>query len=705
MAVPPLSSLFEFLPIGAYRTSPGGVQLRANSALVRLNGYATEAEMLVETSHLDTTWYVQPDRRQEFKALMERDGYVVNFESEVHRHKTRERIWVRENAHVVRDASGAILFFEGTVQDITDSRTAQQALMDSEARWRLALEATGDGVWDWHVQEGKEYCSDGLLRMVGYAPGELVDSPDTLDGRTHPDDLAQLERDRHAHFSGAVPTYTNEHRLQCKDGSWKWVLSRGMVVSRDEHGSPLRMIGTHTDISARKQAEALIWQQANFDALTGLPNRRMMRHRLDTDLLRCAQEGRKLAVLFIDLDHFKEVNDTLGHDSGDQLLVQAAQRIVACVGPGNTVARLGGDEFTVTLCEAGRPGGGGPDLHRQLQTILDVLGQEFQLGSERVFVSASIGVALFPDDATVVEDLFRHADQALYSAKGAGRNRFSFFTPEMQQAAVTRARLDHDLRGALAGAQFELFYQPIVNLRTGAVHKAEALLRWNHPVRGDVSPAQFIPVAESSGLIMDIGDWVFRVAAAQVARWRAVYGPEFQISVNKSPVQFHQKASGRSSWPLLLAEFGLPGSAIALEITEGLLLDTSPEVTAHLKSLTDAGLELSLDDFGTGYSSLLYLQKLDIDFLKIDKSFVCNLQPGTTELAMCKAIIVMAHELGMRVVAEGVETALQRDLLVDAGCDFAQGYWFARPMGAAAFEAFMHARAPRVQGAEQVGPE
>jgi diguanylate cyclase (GGDEF)-like protein len=467
-----------------------------------------------------------------------------------------------------------------------------------------------------------------------------------------------------------------------------------MVVSRDDLGRPLRMIGTHTDISARKAAEALVWQQANFDALTGLPNRRMMRHRLDTDLLRCAQEGRKLAVLFIDLDHFKEVNDTLGHDSGDRLLVLAAQRISACVGTGNTVARLGGDEFTVTLCEAGRPGTAVHNLHRQLQAILDVLSQEFQLGGERVFVSASIGVAMFPDDATAVEDLFKHADQALYSAKGAGRNRFCFFTPELQQAAITRARLDHDLRGALAAGQFEVFYQPIINLRTGAVRKAEALLRWHHPSRGDVSPSQFIPVAESSGMIMDIGDWVFRAAAAQVAQWRRTLDPNFQISVNKSPVQFHQKAAGRSSWPHLLAEFGLPGSSIALEITEGLLLDTSADVAAHLRGLGDAGLELSLDDFGTGYSSLLYLQKLDIDFLKIDKSFVCHLKAGGTELAMCKAIIVMAHELGMRVVAEGVETPLQRDLLVAAGCDYAQGYLFAHPMNATAFEVFAQAQAP-----------
>jgi diguanylate cyclase (GGDEF)-like protein/PAS domain S-box-containing protein len=685
-----LSSLFEFLPIGAYRSTPGGVQLRANAALVRLNGYASESDMLAATQALDQGWYVEPDRRATFKALMEAQGAVVNFVSEVYRHKTRERIWIRENAYAVRDEAGQVLYYEGTVEDVSDSMRAQQALADSEARWRLALEAAGDGVWDWNIATGEETCSDGLLRMFGYEPGELPNDLSALDVRTHPDDRAQMAVDRDAHLTCSSPAYVNEHRVQCKNGEWKWVLSRGMVVARNHSGQPLRMIGTHTDISGRKRAETLIWQQANFDALTGLPNRRMLRQQLDVSLLRAAQHGRPVAVAFIDLDHFKEVNDTLGHDFGDMLLVQAAQRIRQATDSSDTVARMGGDEFTVVVSDITAGDHMGDELSQRLAALLDALSQGFELRGQTVFVSASIGVALYPTDATQVEDLFKHADQALYSAKGAGRNRFCFFTPSLQVAAQQRARLDADLRLALPLQQLEVVYQPIVDMATGQVRKAEALLRWHHPVLGPVSPVQFIPIAETSGLIIPLGDWVFAQAVEQVAAWRQRFDAAFQISVNKSPVQFHRKASLTQNWAHQLAQRGMPGSAIAIEITEGLLLDTSPLVTDHLAELRQAGIDVSLDDFGTGYSSLTYLQKLAIDYIKIDQSFVRNLQPGSTALSLCKAIIVMAHELGMRVVAEGVETEMQRDLLLHAGCDHGQGFLFARPMSPAAFEAWMN---------------
>lgn len=684
-----LSLLFEFLPIGAYRSTPAGVQLRANAALVKLNGYASEADMLAGTQALDRGWYVEPDRRAVFKAQMESVGAVVNFVSEVYRHKTRERIWIRETAYAVRDEVGQVLYYEGTVEDISDSVRAQQALADSEARWRLALEAAGDGVWDWNIVTGEEVCSDGLLRMFGYEPCELAADLSALDTRTHPDDRLQMARDRDAHLSGRSPAYVNEHRVQCKDGTWKWVLSRGMVVSWDEQGRPARMIGTHTDVSGRKQAETLIWQQANFDSLTGLPNRRMLRLQLDAAMAQAAQRAQSVAVAFIDLDHFKEVNDTLGHDHGDLLLVQAAQRIRDVAGMGSTVARMGGDEFTVVLTELSAGACMADLLAPKLNAMLDALSQGFELRGQTVFVSASIGVAMYPTDARLVEDLFKQADQALYSAKGAGRNRYSFFTSALQVVAQQRARLDTDLRQALPQRQLEVVYQPIVALASGQVRKAEALLRWHHPVLGPVSPAQFIPIAETSGLIIPLGEWVFEQAVDQVYAWRQRIDPAFQISVNKSPVQFHQKDALTRNWANHLAQRGLPGSAIAIEITEGLLLDTSALVTSHLTALRDAGVDVSLDDFGTGYSSLTYLQELDIDFIKIDQSFVRNLQPGSTAMSLCKAIIMMAHELGMQVVAEGVETEAQRDLLLQVGCDFGQGYLFARPMSIAAFEAWM----------------
>ncbi|MBT9500905.1 MAG: EAL domain-containing protein [Burkholderiaceae bacterium] len=576
------------------------------------------------------------------------------------------------------------------VRDITAQKLAEQSLRESEDRWKLALESAGDGVWDWYPQTGVEIFSRRFIEMYGYSEEELTSRPEEFDKRTHPDDIEQLLRDRQAHIEGRTPTYINEHRVQCKDGSWKWILTRGMVISRDGQGRPLRMIGTHTDITSRKQDEALIWQQAHFDGLTGLPNRRMLRERLAQAMARCAASERQLALLFIDLDHFKEVNDTLGHDKGDLLLIQAAQRIAHCLREGDTVARMGGDEFTVVMPGLGDPG----EVEVVAQAILDALAAGFQLGNELSFVSASIGITLYPQDAELIEDLFKHADQALYVAKDAGRKRFSYFTPALQEAAQNRLRLANDLRAALGADQFEVHYQPIIELGSGAVHKAEALLRWQHPTRGPVAPNLFIPIAEASGLIIDIGDWVFRQAAAQVSRWRAELHPDFQISINKSPVQFRVDAQQGPVWAAWLQSLGLPGHSLVVEITEGLLLDGSTDVAARLMDLHAAGIGVSLDDFGTGYSSLSYLQKFDIDYLKIDQSFVRGLNPLSKDMALCRAIIVMAHELGMKVIAEGVETPLQRDLLAEAGCDYAQGYLFAKAMPPDAFEAWLATWAP-----------
>ena len=694
MIADPNTLLFDRLPIGAYRSTPAGRQLRANAALVRLNGYASEEEMLAATNDLERGWYIHPGRRQLFKALIERDGQVTDFVSEVYRHKTRERIWVRETAYAVRDAQGQVVYYEGTVEDITERHLAANALSDSETRWRLALDAAGDGVWDWRVQTGEEFYSDRLLHMFGFKRGELAHSVAALDERTHPDDLAQMAVDREAHFSGRTSTYVNEHRVRCKDGSWKWVLSRGMVVSRDAQGQPLRMIGTHTDITQRKHAEELIWHQAHIDALTGLPNRRMLRQRLNEALAHARQTESALAVVFMDLDNFKQVNDTLGHHEGDALLVEAAHRIQQHMGRTDTLARMGGDEFTLVL--AGLPAGADPValLGPRLDGLLDALQQPYLLGQSEVFVSASMGLAMYPADASQIEDLLRHADQALYAAKGAGRNRWCVFTPAMQAAAQWRARLDADLRTALEAGQLSVVYQPIVNMLSGRVCKAEALLRWHHPELGAISPAQFIPVAETSGQILALGDWVFTQAAHQVRHWRSVLDAEFQVSVNKSPLQCHRSPALSSRWVDELAQMGLPCSSLCIEITEGLLLDTHPDVTRHLGELRAAGTTVSLDDFGTGYSSLTYLQKLDIDCLKIDQSFVRNLSPGSTDLTLCKAIIAMAHELGMQVVAEGVETEQQHQLLMEAGCDHGQGYWYGRPMPPAQFEAWVRARQP-----------
>ncbi|MDO8439420.1 MAG: EAL domain-containing protein, partial [Telluria sp.] len=399
-------------------------------------------------------------------------------------------------------------------------------------------------------------------------------------------------------------------------------------------------------------------------------------------------DGRRIAILFIDLDQFKEVNDTLGHHQGDILLVDAARRIRSCVRESDTVARLGGDEFTVILSELGEVS----CVETIAQKILDVLQAPFQLGQEQAYVSASIGITLYPDDARDIDDLLKHADQAMYAAKGAGRNRFSYFTPALQVAALNRMRMTNDLRSALKGDQFRLYFQPIVHLKTGRIHKAEALIRWQHPQRGVVSPLEFIPLAEASGLILDIGEWVFKESARWASRWRNEHDARFQVSVNQSPLEFQREGKGYEGWFEHLRDINLEGTAVVVEITEGLLLDASTGVTDKLLQLRDAGIQVALDDFGTGYSSLSYLKKFDIDYLKIDRSFTRNLAPDSSDMALSEAIIVMAHKLGLRVIAEGVETSEQRDLLLAAGCDYGQGYLFARPMTGDEFDAMLRSQ-------------
>ena len=496
----------------------------------------------------------------------------------------------------------------------------------------------------------------------------------------HPDD-APASR---ALTAGGTAGLKTTARLMRPDGSVVWIdMSVAAIETESQvHPHHLCMI---EDVTEKKKSEALIWQQANFDPLTQLPNRRMFHDRLEIEIAKSRREGLRTAILFIDLDQFKEVNDTLGHHQGDVLLVEASERIRGCVRATDTVARLGGDEFTVIL--SGLDESARSDLIAQ--KILDAMQAPFELGQEQAFVSASIGITVYPDDAEDVDNLLKHADQAMYAAKGAGRNRFSYFTPALQIAALNRMRLTNDLRGAIKGNQLRVYFQPIVHLRTGRIHKAEALVRWEHPQRGLVSPVEFIALAESSGLIVEIGEWMFKESARWARRWRDEHHPEFQVSVNQSPLDFQREGQVYERWFAHLRDIGLEGAALVVEITEGLLLDASADVTDKLLQLRDAGIQVALDDFGTGYSSLSYLKKFDIDYLKIDRSFTRNLAPHSSDMALSEAIIVMAHKLGLRVVAEGVETAEQRDLLLAAGCDYGQGYLFARPMPADEFDTML----------------
>ena len=445
------------------------------------------------------------------------------------------------------------------------------------------------------------------------------------------------------------------------------------------------------DISERKHAETVIWNQANFDALTSLPNRNLFLQKLEHEIRSCDRSNLSLALLYIDLDRFKDVNDSLGHDMGDLLLIEISSRLKKTIREIDTVSRLSGDEFTVILGQINDQ----LSVQPVCQQILDALAEPYQLDNEKVFLTASIGVTFYPGDSKKIEVLQRNGDQAMYAAKGEGRNRYHFFTPELQQRALRKRKMIKDLRAAMQQQQFEIYYQPIIDLQSGMLNKAEALLRWHHAESGLVSPSVFIPIAEESGLISEIGNWVFYTATEQVSRWREQFDIDFQVSINTSPLQWIDEAAAMSEWFSHLQQAGISGQAIAVEITEGLLMDARDQITNRLLDFHDAEIQISIDDFGTGYSSLSYLKQFDIDYLKIDQSFVRNLDHDQNDLALCEAIIVMAHKLGIKVVAEGVETKTQDQILKDFACDFAQGYFYSRPVPVRNFEMLLADRPVR----------
>jgi len=442
------------------------------------------------------------------------------------------------------------------------------------------------------------------------------------------------------------------------------------------------------DISERKQSESIIWKQANFDSLTGLPNRNLFQQRLQREALASDRSELSLALLYIDLDRFKEVNDSLGHDMGDVLLREVAGRLQQAVREVDTVSRLSGDEFTIILGQIDDQ----LSVQRVCQELLASLSQPLQLGGEKVQITASIGVSFYPGDATDTEDLLRNADQAMYAAKGQGRDRYQFFTPELQERALRKRAMIDDLRVAVRAQQFEVYYQPIVGLRDDSLLRAEALLRWHHPQSGLLSPSVFIPLAEETGLINGIGDWVFDQACAQLRHWRSTFGIEFQVSVNTSLLQWIDASAPMNRWFGHIEEQGLCGAAIHVEFTEALLMNAGDRITNRLLDLRDAGVQLVIDDFGTGYSSLSSLKQFDIDSIKIDQSFVRNLERDKNDRDLCEAIIVMAHKLGIEVVAEGVETREQDRILRDFGCDYAQGYLYSRPVPAIDLTALIASR-------------
>ncbi|HEY8084623.1 MAG TPA: EAL domain-containing protein [Methylophilaceae bacterium] len=583
-------------------------------------------------------------------------------------------VWVSLTLSPMAEPDEPSVHAISVVEDITERKQAEESMRLSASVYETSSEAMA-------VTDADDVIltiNPAFTRITGYSPQDVIGKHSSvLSSSSHHDEAFYRGIWQEVNTAGR---WQGERWDRRKNGEEYavWLTINNIF---NEDGSVHRRVSLFSDITEWKKSQELIWHQANYDPLTRLPNRQMFQDRMYQEIKKSHRASLPLALLFLDLDRFKEINDTLGHDMGDILLIEAAKRLTSCVRETDTVARLGGDEFTIILGELDDPS----NVDRVTEDILQKLASPFQLGSELAYISASIGITLYPADALTADALLKNADQAMYAAKNQGRNRYHYFTQSMQLAAQARLRLMQDLRKALDAQQFRVYYQPIVELASGAIHKAEALIRWEHPKRGLIGPVEFIGLAEETGLINDIGEWVFRQAAQQAGIWRESHHPDFQISVNKSPVQFHNEDKTYPSWPLQLHAMNLPARSIVVEITEGLLLNTGTHIMDRLQELRDAGIQVSLDDFGTGYSSLSYLNKFAIDFLKIDQSFVRNLTPGSSNLALCEAIIVMAHKLGMKVIAEGIEAEQQRELLSAAGCDYGQGYLFSKPVPALQF--------------------
>jgi diguanylate cyclase (GGDEF)-like protein/PAS domain S-box-containing protein len=563
------------------------------------------------------------------------------------------------------------------VRDLTQKMADEEKLRLMNQRLKLAVEGTGEGFWDFDVVNKTYTISEGLRKILGYSGNGSSVSEINYGELVHRDDRTRREAALRATLEGKVPVYECEFRIRCGDQRWKWAVSRGVVVSRDENGRALAMTGIVSDITARKESEETIWRHANLDALTGLPNRRHFLNAVEVELRNAQRRGNKAALLFVDLDGFKQINDIYGHDAGDQLLVEVAHRIKSCTRSTDMFGRLGGDEFIVLLRDLVEPG----HVEYVCQEILASLAQPFNVGNESAQISASMGVALYPVDACSIDDLLRKADQAMYYAKATGKNQFSYFTQEMDDRAHTRLRVSTELRRAIPARQLSLEYQPVIDLSDGSIAKVEALLRWEHPKLGRVAPSVFIPIAEEAGLMGVIGNWVFHEAASCSKRWSERTGAKIQIAVNKSPTQFSRR-NLEHDWLQYLNDLGIPASNMVVEITEGLLLDASQQVNDKLLEYRDAGIQVAIDDFGTGYSSMAYLQKFHIDYLKIDQSFVRGIPAHQGNCTIAETIIVMAHKLGLQVIAEGIETQEQHDFLTQAGCNFGQGFFYSYPMAA-----------------------
>ena len=664
---------FEHARVGMMLVSLSGADpgrvLMVNPALRRLTG-RTGAELLAITAldlvHMDD----RAAAAEQFASLL--GGDAGEYEAEIRwRHADGRDIWVQMSLHAIREGSAQPAYAVGQVEDITERRLAEAALRVREERFRLAFDNARTGMMFLSVDGGLRRANQAMFLLLGFTDQELLGRD--VQSLACVAEQASIRTGIMDLVKGEISIYQAEHCFQHADGHEVWGLLSGSVM-QDEDGRPHYLVFQVEDVTARRHAEIQLAHQVLHDDLTGLPNRPLLADHLTAACARAERAGTHVAVLFLDLDDFKEVNDSLGHVTGDQVLIEVADRLRSCLRETDTAARLGGDEFVV-VCE----GLGDPDEAVLVADRIDrALAIPLTASGTRIHVTASVGIAT-AGGATHPEDLLRDADTAMYEAKSNGKGRHEIYDAAMGVVARRQLTLAGELSQALVHDELRLHYQPIYDLRTGAIVGLEALLRWQHPTRGLLGPAEFLDVSEGRRLMIPIGDWVLATASRQASHWQHVFGacaPEMWVNISSQQLG-KQHLTGIVEQ--VLVSTGLAPAKLGLEVTERQLIGSADSVRADLIALRDLGLRLAVDDFGTGFNSLSYLRRFPFDEIKIDQSFISGLGRDRTDTAVTSSVIALGRSLELTVVAEGVETEDQYHRLQDLGCDLAQGYLLKRP--------------------------